>query len=394
LSRKLRILQVAPYFYPAWAYGGIPRVVYELSRELVRSGHDVTVCTTDVLDSRTRYPASPGENLVDGVRAYYFKNLSNYAAYRLQVFLPRGLAGFLAGKIEEFDVIHLHGHRHFLNNAAHHYAVRHGKPYVLSGHGTVPRIERRVFTKVLFDRLFGDRILRDAAAFVAVSESEVSQYEGMGVDKAKVRVIYNGIDLDGFARLPREGAFKERYGLRGKKVVLFLGKITPRKGVDFLVRAFARLEGKDAFLVIAGNDMGFKGRVEEIIKECGVGERVLFTGLVTGEEKLSAYRDADVLVYPAVNEIFGLVPFEAIMCGAPVVVTDDCGCGQIIGREKIGYTVRYGDIRGLAETLAGVLRDPSGAREKVARGKAFIRENLNWARIAGEHERLYRGLAP
>jgi hypothetical protein len=65
----------------------------------------------------------------------------------------------LAGKIEEFDVIHLHGHRHFLNNAAHHYAVRHSKPYVLSGHGTVEDREE-VFTKVLFDRLFGDRILR------------------------------------------------------------------------------------------------------------------------------------------------------------------------------------------------------------------------------------------
>jgi glycosyltransferase involved in cell wall biosynthesis len=142
-------------------------------------------------------------------------------------------------------------------------------------------------------------------------------------------------------------------------------------------------------LVIAGNDMGFRDKVEAVIREKGVGDRVLFTGLLVGEEKLSVYRDADVLVYPAIHEIFGLVPFEAIMCGTPVIVTDDCGCGEIIGREGIGTTVRYGDVSGLRDKMAEVLSDRRGASEKVGRGRKFVEDNLSWERIGAEYERLY-----
>jgi glycosyltransferase involved in cell wall biosynthesis len=389
LRKRLEILQVVPYFFPAWAYGGIPRVAYELSRELVRKGHDVTVYTTDVLDRHSRCGEAGKEVVVDGIRVRYFRNLSNALAYDYQLFLPTGLCGVLRRSIPDFDILHFHGHRHLLNNAVHFHAMKSGKPFVLSGHGTVVRIERRVWAKRIFDKVVGDRILRDARRLVAVSEHEVGQYREMGVEKERVEVIYNGIDVDAYRALPEKGGFRERYSLADRKIVLYLGKITPRKGLDFLVRAFSGLRGGDAVLVIAGNDMGFRDKVEAVIREKGVGDRVLFTGLLTGEEKLSAYRDADVLVYPAIHEIFGLVPFEAIMCGTPVIVTDDCGCGEIIGREGIGYTVRYGDVIGLKDKLEEVLADRADSSEKVERGREFIRENLSWERIGAEYERLY-----
>lgn len=389
LRNRLKILQVVPYFYPAWAYGGIPRVAYELSRELVRKGHDVTVYTTDVLDRDSRCGEAGKEVFVDGIRVLYFRNLSNILAYDYQLFLPTGLCGVLRRSIPDFDILHLHGHRHLLNNAVHFHAMKSGKPFVLSGHGTVVRIERRVWAKRIFDIVLGDRILRDARRLIAVSEHEVGQYREMGVEKEKVEVIYNGIDIGAYRALPEKGGFREKYSLADRKIVLYLGKITPRKGLDFLVRAFSEMPGRDAVLVIAGNDMGFQDKIETIIREKSVGNRVLFTGLLIGEEKLSAYRDADVLVYPAIHEIFGLVPFEAIMCGTPVIVTDDCGCGEIIGREGIGTTVRYGDVAGLKEKMEEVLSDRVGSSEKVRRGREFIGENLSWERIGAEYERLY-----
>ena len=236
--------------------------------------------------------------------------------------------------------------------------------------------------KAVFDKLFGEKVLRDAAGFVAVSRNEVAQYGEMGVDKSRVRVVYNGIDVDAYEPLPVKGTFRKKYALEGKEIVLFLGKMTPRKGIDFLVRAFSLLKRPNGVLVIAGNDMGFKGEVEKIIKEKGLGERVIFTGLLVDEEKHSAYMDADVLVYPAIHEIFGLVPFEALMCGAPVIVTDDCGCGEIIGTEDIGYLVKYNDEPGLTGMIDSVLDDPAGAGVKVARGQAFIRERLAWKSVS------------
>ncbi|MBI5102225.1 MAG: glycosyltransferase family 4 protein [Nitrospirae bacterium] len=386
----LRILQVTPYFYPAWAYGGIPRVAYELSRELVRKGHEVTVYTTDVLDENSRHDPGGEISRVDGIKVHYFKNLSNSLAYHHQIYLPSGLSSRMRRSIPGFDLVHLHGHRHFLNNIARHYALKNNMKYVFSGHGTVPRIERKIGAKLLFDRLFGDVILRDAGRLVAVSDCEVKQYEEMGVDPKKIEVIYNGIDIGAYGSLPGKGGFRRKYGLTDKRVILYLGKITRRKGLDFLVRAFSGLRAEDARLVIAGNDMGFKKEVVRLVMEKGLEDRVIFTGLLTGEEKLAAYADADVLVYPAVHEIFGLVPFEAIMCGAPVIVTDDCGCGEIIGREDIGYIVKYGDIAGLGDMIGRVLARRGEALEKSRRGREFIVANLSWDRIAEKYAGVYR----
>lgn len=387
MAKKLKILEVTPYFYPAWAYGGIPRVAYELSKEMARRGHEVTVCTTDALDSTSRH--KEGSSVIDGINVHYFRNLSNSLAYNYQLFLPAGLTGFIRRNIGLIDIIHLHGHRHFLNNIVRHYALQRKKPYILSGHGTAVNIERMLFAKRVFDVFFGKSVLRDASGFIAVSEAERKQYEGMGIDKRKVSVIYNGIDCAAFERLPEKGVFRKKHGLEGRKIILFLGKITPRKGVDFLVRAFSGLNDRTSVLVIAGNDMGFKGRVVEIVRQMSLSERVIFTGLLTGEDKLSAYRDADVVVYPAVFEIFGLVPFEAMMCGTPVIVTDDCGCGEIIGREEIGYTVRYNDLRGLTEKITWVLSNMDEARKIAGRGREFIKSRLSWESLGNLYEDAY-----
>jgi glycosyltransferase involved in cell wall biosynthesis len=254
-------------------------------------------------------------------------------------------------------------------------------------------IERRLRAKSIFDKIFGQQILRDAHHFVAVSENEIGQYEQMGIGRDRVSLIYNGIDTTSFKSLPSRGIFREKYGLIGKKIVLFLGKITPRKGVDFLVRAFSGLDRGDSVLVIAGNDMGFKNAVEKVVDEKKVAHRVIFTGLLVGEDKLAAYQDADVLVYPAIHEIFGLVPFEAIMCGTPVIVTDDCGCGGIIGKNDIGYVVKYNDVRGLKDMLQSVLEDGITAAEKVARGMNFIEKRLSWENIAAKYEEMYLNLS-
>ena len=110
---------------------------------------------------------------------------------------------------------------------------------------------------------------------------------------------------------------------------------------------------------------------------------------IGGDEKLSAYVDADVLVYPSIYEVFGLVPFEAIMCGTPVVVTDNCGCSQWVKNSGAGYLVKYGDVLGLKERLARCLMDDAEAKRTVQQGKEYIRSNLQWAQVARKIENIY-----
>jgi glycosyltransferase involved in cell wall biosynthesis len=81
------------------------------------------------------------------------------------------------------------------------------------------------------------------------------------------------------------------------------------------------------------------------VEQLGLSDKVRFIGFMS--PLAAAYQDADVLVYPSTYEIFGLVPFEALLCGTPVIVTDDCGCGEIIKEAGCGYLVHYGDVAGL-----------------------------------------------
>ena len=105
----LRILHVTPYFEDAWGYGGIPRVASTLVRELANRGHAVTVCTTDAADARTRSTVPAGKaSGIGAVDVRIFPNISNTLAYHGQVFLPRGLGGFLSSHAMSFDVAHLH----------------------------------------------------------------------------------------------------------------------------------------------------------------------------------------------------------------------------------------------------------------------------------------------
>jgi glycosyltransferase involved in cell wall biosynthesis len=116
---------------------------------------------------------------------------------------------------------------------------------------------------------------------------------------------------------------------------------------------------------------------------------VRFLGLLEGRERLGLLADADVLVYASTGEIFGLVPFEGLLCGAPVVVADDCGCGELIAEAGAGLLVRHGDVAGLRARIETLLADPTAAGAMVRRGQRYIRERLGFDRVAARHVELY-----
>jgi len=394
---RMRILHVSPYSEAAWAYGGIPRVVGALSRGLAKRGHSVTVCSTDVCDESSRLPSSrrpegrPPPD-ADGITHCSFRNVSNRLAYRQQAFLPLGLRQFLRNHVNDFDVAHLHACRNLPGAIAAHYLHRAGIPYVLQPNGTAPIIERRQTAKRVFDVVVGTRTVMNASRLIAVSAIEHRQFVDLGLPRESVRVVGNPIDLSEFAQPIIHGNFRRRWGISNEPLVLFLGKITPRKNVDTLVRGFAQLTQPDAKLVIAGNDMGGGSRARALARECGVDNRVVFTGLLTGPARIEALADADVVVYASEHEIFGLVPFEALLAGTPVVVADDSGCGDLVGVTGGAAVVRVNDIGALAHAIDEVLSHPAVWRLKAQRAQNQIRTSYGADVVCGQIEDVYREL--
>lgn len=386
----LRVLQVVPYFQPAWAYGGIPRLAWGLSRALAARGHEVRVLTTDALDRTHRLPAGPAT--LQGLQVVRLPNVSNRLAYDHQLFLPRGASAAMEELADGVDVIHLHGWWHLLNNVALKTATARGIPLVCTPNGTRPAIERKQRVKGLWHAALGRPVQDAVRRWIAVSKAERTQFAQAGIDPDTVHLVHNGLDLGEFERLPERGGFRARHGLGERPIVLYLGKLTPRKGVDHLLRAAARLPA-EAVVVVAGNDMGVGAQLRALASDLDLGDRVLFTGLVTGEERLAALADADVLVYASTDEIFGLVPFEGLLCGTPAVVSDDCGCGELVAQARAGELVRYGDPDGLARALSTLLADEPRRRRMVARGRRFIEQRFAWPIIATQTEAVYRAAA-
>jgi len=379
----LHVLHVTPYFPPTWAYGGIPRIVDGLSREQVRQGLRVTVWTTDAFDGTTRAPVAD-DRRHHGVRVLVSKNVSNRLAYRHQLFLPRDGRALL-DRLEGVDLVHLHGHRHLLNNVAVRWAAERGVPYVMTPNGTLPRIERKTGVKGAWDLVVAGHVPRGASRIVAVSQHEVGHAHAAGLDAERVVRIPNGLWLEEFEDLPPAGTFKERWNIDGP-IVAYLGQVSPRKGVEHLAAAFEGGLG-GAKLVVGGNDMGAMGLAKQ-----AAGPEVVFTGLLEGRDRLALLVDADVLVYPSSDEIFGLVPFEGLMCGTPVVVGGDCGCGQLIGAAGAGLLVRHADVDGLRARIRTLLADRVAAGAMVRRGRRYVQEKLSFEVVARQHELMYRAV--
>ncbi len=395
---RLRVLHVAAYYDQAWAYGGIPRVVAAQARGLVAANRQVTVATTDACSSQSRLARpEPGGRLKPfattddhGVEVRVFPNLSNRIAYRLQFFMPVGLDRFLAVAAPRFDVAHLHGFHNLLGAIAARRLVRAGVPYVLQPNGTAPLIERRRLAKLLFDTILGRQVMRDASALIAVTKIESQQL--LRRTAAPVVVVPNPLDLAEFAGLPPAGGFRSRYQLGTAPVVLYLGQISPRKRVDIAVRAVAEIGDPALRLVIAGSDMGRGDEIRDLVKRLGLASRCLFTGVLEGPQRLAALADADVVVYPSRDEIFGLVPLEAILCGTPVVVSGDCGCGEVITSTGGGLVVEYGSTAAVGQAITRILAAPQAWQDPVARATATARQRFGSGAVCDQLQELYDGL--
>jgi glycosyltransferase involved in cell wall biosynthesis len=289
-------------------------------------------------------------------------------------------------------VAHLHACRNLPGAIAAHYLRRAGVPYVLQPNGTAPIIERRHAAKRVFDVIAGRRTVRNASRLIAVSATEHRQLAELGVPQESVRLVSNPIDLSEFAKPNVRGSFRRQWGIGNEPLVLFLGKITPRKNVDTLVRAFAQLTEPDAKLVIAGNDMGGGSSARVLVSDMGIDNRVVFTGLLAGPARIEALADADVVVYASEHEIFGLVPFEALLAGTPVVVADDSGCGDLVGATGGAAVVRVNDDRALAHAVDEVLAAPVVWRMKAQRAQQQIRASYGSDIVCEQLEDVYKEL--
>jgi glycosyltransferase involved in cell wall biosynthesis len=385
----MRILQVIPYFYPAWAFGGPVRVAYHISQELAARGHEVTVFTTNVRSPNECFKTSAREYKVDGMRVRYFRKIARFEG----LYFSPAIVRALKKQVQNTDIIHMHEYRSLQNIATYYFARKYKRPYVLTAHGSIPRVVEKLLLKQLFDMSIGFRILNGASKLLASSKIEMKQYMDTGISEDRIAIIPNGVDAKTFDSLPRTGAFKRKFGLdKESNIILYVGRIHKRKGIDFLVDAFARLNYSNAVLVIAGTGDNYVFSLKDKSARLGISEKVLFTGFISEADKLAAYVDSEVVVYPGVYESFPLVPIESALSSKPVIVSDDSIMAEIVRQGGFGFSTNYGDAAQLTELLLKILDNPKIAKEMGKKGREFVKKNYDWQGIVSKLETLYSRL--
>jgi len=385
----MKILQVVPYFPPAYAFGGPVKAAYQISKELIKRAHEVVVYTTDAKDFDSRLEMD--SNIMDEIKVHRFRNLSLTLVKKLKLFITPQLALFAGKEIKKFDIIHLHEYRTFQNIVIRHYACKYGVPYVLQAHGSLPRIMAWRRLKLIYDVLFGYRLLRDASKVIALSQVEADQYKRMGVPEEKIAIIPNGIDLSEYADLPPKGTFKKKFNIpKDKKTIFYLGRIHKTKGIDFLVKAYAHLTNemkfKDAILVIAGPDDGYLNEAKALANSLGVYNSTMFTGFISSEDKLGALVDADVFVTPSFYG-FPITFLEACAVGTPIITTSLGDTLEWID-ENVGY-VTQPTPHDLAEAMYRIISDDLLRRKFSRNCIKIVRSNFSIEKVVEKLEKVY-----
>jgi glycosyltransferase involved in cell wall biosynthesis len=403
----VKILQVSQRFPPAPVYGGVPRTTYLVSKELVKRGHEVTVFTTDAYDANSRLKLQDNPSFMNGITVYRFRTISNYLAYKNLPIAP-AMAFALREHVESYDVVHLREYFHFLAPLVHHYATKKRIPYIFQAHGSFPIIEKQNSEQTLiskgqlkkvFNIVFGHSIINDASKIIASSRIESDQFQKAFTDFPLNRVVHlpNYLALSSYQDLPERGHFRRKYNIEERaKIVLFLSRIHERKGADMLIAAFSKAKQAVDFpvlLFIAGNDEGYLSSLQSLAKKLGVENDVLFPGPLYEREKLEAYVDADVFVLPSKDryESFGNVVLEALACGTPVIVTNNCGVSEWIGTDT-GCIIEY-DEEELRGALVTLLQNERLRKKLGNNGRRLVQNEFGWDKGILRVEELYETVA-
>jgi len=378
--------------------------VRDLSRELIRRGHHVDVYT------RSQDPTVPRISHALGRSGRVIHVPAGpeqpYPKHRVFDHLPQFVEGVLAQAAADgitYDVIHSH---YWLSGwAARELRKEWGAPIVHMFHtlgklkneiARTPgaqepvrriRVEEEIVT-------FADRLI----APTPVEERHL--IERYGADPARIRVIPPGVDLERFHPLPPAQA-KEHVGLDPHcRIILFVGRIEPLKGIDTLLWAISLIARKQPDLIcgvcvpiIGGNpyrveDNDEMVRLQALREALGIGEVVTFLGAQDQDVLQYYYAAAEMVVMPSDYESFGMVALEAMACGTPVIASDVGGLAHLVRHGRTGYRVPPRDPGALAEKITRLLTD-EGLRRRMGQRAACFAEGYAWPLIADRIEAVY-----
>ena len=392
--------------FPPSRNGGLGVACYGLTRELATEGVEVlfvlpkkqetigspnfifagTERKTTVIEVNSAIaPYHSGDSQVKSVVGYHVDGTPKYATRSMldEVRLFALEAAVIARR-EQFDIIHAHDWTSYLAGVAAKQVS--GKPLILHVHATsfdqaasnnvdpsIFRIEQDAFN-------YADTV-------VAVSEfTRRIIIEKHRIAPEKVIVVHNGCDT---SVPPVHEPTLQELKAQGKKIVLYHGRITIQKGVDYFVRAARRVVDVDPNIVFVISGWGdMQSQIIRMVGEMGLSGHVIFAGALWEEERDRMYQSADLVVMPSVSEPFGLVPLEALQHGTPSLISKQSGVAEVLIHV---LKIDFWDVDGMANHILAAMRYDVLRAQLKSEGRIEL-NRLSWREAAKKVVALYKNL--
>lgn len=373
--------------FPPRIVGGIARHVFGLAKALTKEGNDVGVVTLD-------FPGSPDYEEVEGFKVYRSKTEIGHPnfltwAFLFNHFLEKQLA--VANKDSDFDLIHIHdwlvapagiGFKHLLR-----------KPLVCTMHSTEHgRSSLHGPDSYMIDGLEWWACY-EAARIIVTSNSMKGEVCGhFQVSGEKADVIPNAIEVEKYAVGIDRWSARRRFGVGDhEKLVLYVGRLVPQKGIEHLIRATPHVSRRfpDAKFVIVGEGW-MRGHLEWLADQSRQRWRINFTGFISDDDLVALTKSADVMVVPSVYEPFGIVALEAMAARVPVVASQVGGLAEVVEHDKTGVYAYPGSSDSIAWAIERVLSDPGYRDWLVKNAFEAIKNRFSWEAVAKQTVGVYK----
>lgn len=374
-----------------------------MARALAARGIEVDVATTD-----DDGPGRRLDNVSHGVPMagagygvlYFAKQTEFY-----KVSLP--LLRWLVRNVAAYDVVHVHAVFSFSTLAAGWACRLRRVPFIVRPLGVLNSWgmeNRRRWLKTASFRLLDKPVLDAAASMHYTSHQEADEAARLNLRAGPV-IVPLGIDVGVFQNLPEPAVFVRKFpAAAGRPVVLFLSRLDPKKNLELLIEATARLvqsgpasELAAPILVIAGDgDAAYVTKLREQVQQCGLEDSVIWAGHLSGQDKLAALASARLFVLPSHSENFGIALLEAAAAGLPCVATRAVALATDMQRLDPGSLMVLADESpdNLSRAMRSLLDHPADAEQLAKRGAELVRRHFSTESMATELTKLYNRCRP
>jgi glycosyltransferase involved in cell wall biosynthesis len=386
MTRSLKVAQLVPYYAPV--IGGVEVVCQYISEELVARGHEVHVFTANRGHKGSPRRELPIREEINGVHVHRFRSYVNAGHYGV-------FPGFISSlRRDGFDIIHSHGYRQPQSEISSRIGARRNIPTILHVHGgfdTRNRAKRLLYS--LFDQAARRHKANVFDHFIALSEGDRDHLLALNVPQSRISIVRNAAENEAF-EARSSTLFREKYGLVGKKVILYLSILIHYKRPEKLIRVLPRLIEKEpnVFLLFVGPDAGEVEKIGKLAESLGVTEYYEWLGPLQGEEKHEAFECSEFLALPSDDDPYPLTLLEAMAHGKAVLTTTGVGQASVIKAHDAGIVVSPGDLDGIMEGAAKLLTDERYRSATGANARRLAERMFSVGAVVDEIEGLYADL--